>query len=943
MGFIRVYNSESSQQNLVQRIQTGFVKTKWRVTATLFMLSLLTIGLGACSSSAPDDLNQTTNTTNNTTNTSGNTSVVGKSSYETYCADCHGDDGNGSAIYTGLKRDIGLNDIEYIINYAMPPSNPGACEDECAHDIALYIYENFTSNLIPTSEISTGESLYNAGCASCHAENGEGVSNIPGLTRDLSIADLTTIIEFRMPVASPAACVGDCARLTAEYIFYNITIPTDVPPVAPPVINTGSEFYTAFCADCHGVDGLGVGVVIGLTRDASVAELTTLIEDTMPISETTLCTGICATETAKYIVDNFSVPVITPLPQPITGSSIYVTQCADCHGLDGRGIATITGVTRFMSLAELTNIVDTTMPASDPAACIGDCATDVAQYIFDTFTEAEPPPPPPAPVVTGESLYTSQGCAGCHGINGQGIGVVGGLTRNIPLAELANITETSMPPTDPTLCTGSCAVDLAKYIFDTFTQQSSISPATSEQPLANLPTGQVQTNIACDRMAQSGDDNVVRDAFCGATPATITSLQDLQRSLGLEFNSPNATGRGNNGRRGNPAFALTGHSTSLVAKFVNAINPRAIIFSRAGAGFVGLGFVRGDQFAEIVVRDRNRNRLSFFLVMFEQACNATNSCTNGDLLTPAVESNWTSVTLYNEEDLKNTVFDCRQCHQVGGPGTQKILRMQELRNPWNHWFRNNRIGGVALLNDFVAARGTGEVYAGIPPRLIDASEPANLEDFVVDNGFANQPNIFNSGRIQNQVINSSPAQPANNDLPGTSTTWNRLYAASSAGQFIPAPYHDVKVTDSSKLATLTQAYQSYLNGVLAPANLPDLRDAFLEPRLFEIGFAVEPGLDANGILLQACAQCHNSRLDQSLTRSRFNVNLNAMSDTVGGVLTGTARDLEIGVAIDRLQAVREDIDIMPPTLMFRDLKPEEIARVVAFLCTQTSAPVSQCQ
>ena len=227
--------------------------------------------------------------------------------------------------------------------------------------------------------------------------------------------------------------------------------------------------------------------------------------------------------------------------------------------------------------------------------------------------------------------------------------------------------------------------------------------------------------------------------------------------------------------------------------------------------------------------------------------------------------------------------------------------------------------------------------------LINASDPANLEDFVVDNGFANQPNIFNSRQIENEVNNSSPAQPENNDIPGTSTTWDGLYAASSSGLFIPAPYHDIKVTDASLLAVLTQAYQGYLNGVLDPASLPDLRDAFLESRLFEIGFAVEPGLDANGILLQACAQCHNSRLDQNINRARFNVDLNAMSNTVGGVLTGAARDLEIGVAIDRLQLAREDVKTMPPSLMFRDLKPDEIARVVEYLCTQTTTPISQCQ
>lgn len=825
----------------------------------------------------------------------------------------------------------------------MPPEQPASCEGVCAQEVAQYVFDNFTNDPLPiVAPPATGEPLYSAGCASCHGADGNGGSDIPGLTRDLSIADLTIIIENRMPQLNPAACVADCATLTAEYVYYKFAIPTETPPIAPPVVNAGATFYTDNCASCHRVDGLGVGTVTGLTRDLSVEELTLLIQNTMPLSDATLCIDNCAVETAKYIADNFTVPVTAPPPAPVVGSDVYVSTCANCHSLDGRGVADTTGVTR-MTLSALTGIIEDTMPAGNPAACSGVCAANVAQYIFENFTTAEAPPPPAVPPVAnvGEALFSSQGCAGCHGLNGQGTGVIRGLTRNMTLAELTSITETSMPPTNPALCTGSCATNIAEYIFANFTDPDS-SLATSKQPLANLPSGQVQTNIVCARMAQSADDNVVRDIFCNGNPAAITSLQELQRGLGLEFTNPNATGKNNNGRRGNPAFALTGHSTSLVSKFVNAINPRAIIFSRPGAGFVALGFARGDQFAEIVVRDRNRNQLTFFLVVFEQACNAT-ACTNGDLLTPAVESNWTQVTLYNEDDLKNTAFDCRQCHQINGPGTEKILRMQELRNPWSHWFRNNRPGGRALLGDFVAARGTSEIYAGIPPGLINASDPANLEDFVVDNGFANQPNIFNSRQIENEVNNSSPAQPENNDIPGTSTTWDGLYAASSSGLFIPAPYHDIKMTDASLLAVLTQAYQGYLNGVLDPASLPDLRDAFLESRLFEIGFAVEPGLDANGILLQACAQCHNSRLDQNINRARFNVDLNAMSNTVGGVLTGAARDLEIGVAIDRLQLAREDVKTMPPSLMFRDLKPDEIARVVEYLCTQTTTPISQCQ
>src|SRR5262249_2526545 len=153
---------------------------------------------------------------------------------------------------------------------------------------------------------------------------------------------------------------------------------------------------------------------------------------------------------------------------------------------------------------------------------------------------------------------------------------------------------------------------------------------------------------------------------------------------GLDFKAGNTA----NGRNGNPAFVLTGHSSSLVTRFASAINPRAIIFTppnstgRTGntlqplGNFVPMGFVRGEQFVELVSNDPVSQDLSFFLFKFQQACNAKpGGCTNGDLLTPAVESSYASYTLYQDSDIKNTIFDCLQCHQSAGPSTKKLLRM----------------------------------------------------------------------------------------------------------------------------------------------------------------------------------------------------------------------------------------------------------------------------
>jgi cytochrome c553 len=440
------------------------------------------------------------------------------------------------------------------------------------------------------------------------------------------------------------------------------------------------------------------------------------------------------------------------------------------------------------------------------------------------------------------------------------------------------------------------------------------APAPSEKDVfRGLPDGMDQMKVVC---ARPGRDKV-RQVFCGPNPPTVTSLVELQTALGLGFAAPQTTGRGNNGRNGNPGFAITGHSSSLVARFVSAINPRIIMFTPNNTtDFVSLGFVRGEQFAEIIANDPDTDVAAFFLVKFEQACGE--ECTPGDLLTPAVEKNWTKFTLYEDTDIKNTVADCLQCHQPNGPGTPKMLRMQELRNPWTHFFRNNTGGGQALIADFQAAHGTTEDYGGIPAAQITSSEPANLETFIRNNGFGNQPAEFPTGTIEQQVRNSSPAQPADNSTPGVSAAWTNIYNQARAGNVIAVPYHDVKVTDPAKLSAMTAAYKAVQAGSMPQAELPDIREVFLDSRAHEMGFGVQPGSTAQEILMQACAQCHNSKLDQTLTRARFNVDLTRMDRA------------EKDIAIQRLKLTKHDPKRMPPE-RFRSLTDAEIQSLIQLL------------
>lgn len=439
---------------------------------------------------------------------------------------------------------------------------------------------------------------------------------------------------------------------------------------------------------------------------------------------------------------------------------------------------------------------------------------------------------------------------------------------------------------------------------DVSTDPHSKNYATDHDLLKLLPQGQAQFQILCSR--QSNDR--VRKAFCGPTRPAIPDLKSFYELLGIGFSTPHTN------------FALITQSTSLVTKETSQINPRAIVFSKPTTDLIAVGFARGEKFAEIIANDPTTNQPKFYLLKYRQACDLTDTCTNFDNLTPRVEKNWIDYVIYEDEDLKNTILDCKHCHQPNGLQARKFMRMQETEKPWTHWMEGNLESGMTLIDDFRAAHGSTEEYAGIPNSLLEQANPPALQTLLMFRGDElHQLNVFNSFQIEEQVKESSPLQPQNNSVAGRSAVWDVIYKNFTDGKAIAVPYHDVKATDPAKLATMTAAYKSAMAGN-NPAAMPDIRNVFPDDanKLAEMGFRVKPNQSAQGILMNACAQCHNSKLDQGISRARFNVDLSLMSRA------------EKDIAIARLTAPDDSLLKMPPRRL-RTLSQDEINRVVQLL------------
>lgn len=430
------------------------------------------------------------------------------------------------------------------------------------------------------------------------------------------------------------------------------------------------------------------------------------------------------------------------------------------------------------------------------------------------------------------------------------------------------------------------------------------SPEPPAAPMGDAGTGPSAPAgppaAPCDR----GYDDPVRRAMCGDPAPVITSLVTLQRALGFD---PDL------GDLGATVVALNSNSASIVARSVSVLNPRLLMLrTRIGApdpDFVALGFARGEPFVELAVRDANSLELRFYLVRFELECmHAAGGCSLADTITEAIEREWTRVDISSDDDLRNTPLDCLRCHQPAGPDTPKLLRMQELTFPWTHWITNKTQEGAELFEEFKAAHASTERYGGVPiERMVDLA-PQALEGLIRDEAYAAQPNEFISALIAQEVAASEHAD---------SPTWNALYLRALTAQAIPVPYRKLRAADPELQARATAAYAAFTAGTAQRSDLLDVRSVLSLDAERSMNIRPREGSSGEQMIVQICGGCHNSRLDQTLSRARFNAErLDALTPVVRQT------------ALARLQLAPTQPGAMPPPIAAY-LSEEERAAITA--------------
>jgi len=408
----------------------------------------------------------------------------------------------------------------------------------------------------------------------------------------------------------------------------------------------------------------------------------------------------------------------------------------------------------------------------------------------------------------------------------------------------------------------------------------------------------------------------VRSALCSDGPEALTQIsgmEELLQKLGLSLDNESGP---------TVTFAMLASSSSIATRSVSAINPRVFIFENQLAEFsqrIVVSYTRGEPYIELMgyadeeARPLGQGPVNFYLIKFDKPCEETQSCVAADFLSDEFEVGWSQVSVYEDLALQDTPLDCLHCHQPYGHDEEKVFLFAEGAEQTMHWFNGFAGDGdpqghdAALSESFHAVHPVGGGYGVIPESRIDNADPGSLWTM-----------MYLAGHSSVQPVDFRDVQ-AELDSGGSSETWDSLYQSFVDGQRPPVPFPGPTADDPSKVSEAADVYRSYLDGSLAREDLPDFRHVHDEANYKALGLRAEADQTAEGLLRNACGQCHNDLISPETQKSRFNVmRLDEMPPS------------EFAAALDRIQRPPQDPLRMPP-IRFRSLTTPQVEQLTEYL------------
>jgi len=358
------------------------------------------------------------------------------------CSSCHGSDGSSTGPATPTIAGL---DSNYLIktmaayqtdaraSTIMGRLARGYSTEQVAliaNSLAAQTYTAATQET-DASLVQLGRKIHDENCGVCHTDNGRSLVTGSPLAGQWKAYLEATLLDYldNPPANVPAGMVTQINALESQYGATALAAIVDF-YAANPDDTTGYDDSGDDGSDDtdSGTDGDGSGdtttaptMPTGLSSTAgdneritlswidssnnetgfklerkiatgSWNELATLAANTNSYQDSAVSAGTQYTYRVTAYNESGSTTsaetLITLLTVLAYGQNEYINQgCATCHGATGAGGITNKPLTGFTTadLSTLTQINITTMPPANPAACVGNCAASIAQYIVDVL------------------------------------------------------------------------------------------------------------------------------------------------------------------------------------------------------------------------------------------------------------------------------------------------------------------------------------------------------------------------------------------------------------------------------------------------------------------------------------------------------------------------------------------------------------------------------
>ncbi len=345
--------------------------------------------------------------------------------YALKCAGCHGANGEGGIGPSLQNSTLSLADLAAVLS-----TGSMATYTSDLTPTQLDALTQFAKDLqVPAATTTTlppddGGAIYSSKCAGCHGADAAGTGLGPSLQAStLSLAQINDIL-------TTGSMAGFATGLTAGQIDALATYVKSVQDTAATTTTTtlpaadGGAIYSSKCAGCHGADAAGTGLGPSLrVSTLSLSEINTLLTSGSMAGFASGLTSEQIDALSSYVKDAqdpAATTTTTTAPATVSGSALYSSQCASCHGASGQGGVGPSLQASTMSLSQTLAIVRNgggAMPGF--SSSLNNAQIDAVSRYSRNLQSSTATTTTLAAEAGGAEIYSAE-CAGCHGAGGEG-------------------------------------------------------------------------------------------------------------------------------------------------------------------------------------------------------------------------------------------------------------------------------------------------------------------------------------------------------------------------------------------------------------------------------------------------------------------------------------------------------------------------------------------